>query len=373
MIHQKLFRKHQLDELKKEISKVETTKILVLRGASSYKNCGAEAFVNNLLDKKPITSFSDFSPNPNVTDLLNGIDVFHSGDFKMIIAIGGGSVLDMGKLISVFAHQTNHPQDIIKGRTSLLEMKTTLLAIPTTAGSGAEATQFAVVYMGKNKYSVESPIMLPDMVFLNPVFTEQTPAYLTACSGIDAFCQAVESVWSVNANKESEEIALLAIKKIIQFLKDAVHHDDSLARAEMQEAAFLAGKAINITKTTAPHALSYSFTSFYGLPHGHAVALSLPFFFEFNSSLTKNDCVDSRGVDAVKKRIEKIADIFGTTMDHARTFLENFISDIGLEMNIQQLIPDFNPDFIIKNVNLERLKNNPRLVLEQDIVEFLKS
>lgn len=371
-MRQKVFRKHQLGDLKKMLDSIDVSKILLVRGKSSFINSGAGRFIDDIMNSKSITSFSDFSPNPNITDLRKGTEVFKSGNFEIIIAIGGGSVMDMGKLISIFAHQSNNFEDIIKGKQLLSETKTPLLAIPTTAGSGAEATRFAVVYIGKNKFSVESPLMRPDFVYLDAAFSESASAYLTACSGADAFCQAVESVWSVNANEESVELALQAIEKTVQHLNDAVHDNDRLARAEMQEAAFLAGKAISITKTTAPHALSYAFTSFYGIPHGHAVALSLPFFMDFNYALSNQNCTDRRGSAAVKNRMDKIFTCLNTTHKNAGTFLNTFFSKSGLEMSIKKLIPDFNPDVIVDHVNFERLRNNPRVVVKTDIIDFLK-
>jgi len=209
-------------------------------------------------------------------------------------------VMDMAKLISIFAHQSGDFKTIVEGTSPLIAKKTPLLAIPTTAGSGAEATGFAVVYIGKQKYSVAHAFMLPDMVYLDASFSLKAGKYLTACTGLDALCQAIESVWSVNATGQSQAFALQAIKVIYENLEKAVQMNDVTAKENLQQAAYLAGKAINITKTTAPHALSYAFTSYYGIPHGHAVALSLPFFLNFNYHLDQDNCTDPRGADAVK-------------------------------------------------------------------------
>jgi alcohol dehydrogenase class IV len=141
----------------------------------------------------------------------------------------------------------------------------------------------------------------------------------------------------------------------------------------MLEAAHLSGKAINITRTTAPHALSYAFTSYYNIPHGHAVALTLPLFLEFNYSVREDDCTDPRGADSVRSRIDKILEILNTDIEHGCVRLEEFIGSIGVNLDIAALTDSFDPDIIIDNVNRERLTNNPRLVSKNDILKMLQN
>lgn len=371
MIEQEVFYKKQYAELKKTIHNYAANEIFVVRGNHSFKASGADAFLLDLVEKDNYTSFFEFNPNPQLTDLKKGIDLFKQGNFKYIIAIGGGSVLDMAKLISVFAHQSQDIELYVKGDAKLNDLKTPLLAIPTTAGTGAEATHFAVLYINKNKYSVAHTAILPDLVYLSPEFSGAANSYLTACTGLDAFSQAIESIWSVNANAESIKYASEAIKLTWNYLQEAVKINDDEAKLHMQKAAFLAGKAINITKTTAPHALSYAFTSYYNIPHGHAVAISLPFFLEYNHQLTEVDCTDKKGMQEVKNRIQIILDILEASIDNVEEILLRFFLSIGIKINLQELISDFDSNIITNNVNLERLSNNPRKVSTEIIEGFL--
>lgn len=368
---QKVFRKDQLDELREMLRGFGTGKIFVVRGEGSFVASGAEAFVKLLTGGSEADSFHDFDPNPQLKDLIRGVEIFRNGNYKLILAIGGGSVLDMAKLISVFAHQEADITDIVQRKSPVKEIKTPLLAVPTTAGSGAEATKFAVLYMDKKKYSVEHPLILPNHVYLSSGFTLTASPYLTACTGLDAFCQAVESTWSVNANAKSQEVALRATDLVWNNLQQAVHENSAPAREKMAEAAYLAGWAINITRTTAPHALSYAFTSFYGIPHGHAVALSLPFFISFNHDVTNDACTDPRGPGSVKERIEKVLDILKTDIGKAPGLLTGFFNGIGINVNPYDLIDGFDPQIITDHVNMERLTNNPRTVTKKDILTFL--
>lgn len=373
MIDQTVFLQKELEKLKQWVKKAAPKKIFLVRGDKSYQNSGAVDFVNQVFGNQEIVSFYDFDPNPQLEDLKKGIALFKQGYFDLILAIGGGSVLDMAKLISVFSHQKNKLEDLILVKAQIEEIKTPLLAVPTTAGTGAEATQFAVLYMGKKKYSVANPSILPDLVYLNSSFSKSASSYLTACTGLDAFCQAVESLWSVNANKESEEYSLRAIELIWKNLFKAVQENNDVSKEMMQEASFIAGKAINITKTTAPHALSYAFTSYYDIPHGHAVALSLPFFLKYNYQVTEADCTDTKGAIAVVDRINKLLNILNVNFETSDTELKAFFNSLGININISTLIKSFDATIIIDNINLERLSNNPRLVSKKAIGKFLEN
>ncbi|MBI9066754.1 MAG: phosphonoacetaldehyde reductase [Salinivirgaceae bacterium] len=370
-MQQKVFRENQLDNLKSLIKNIDSEKIFLVRANKSYHTSGAELFINQLVNNSALTSFYDFDPNPQLEDLKKGISIFQKGNFDLILCIGGGSVLDMAKLISVFAHQNNNFEDLVIGKAKLENTKTPIVAIPTTAGTGAEATHFAVLYINKKKYSIGHSAILPDIVYISADFSLSANAYLTACTGLDAFCQAVESLWSVNTNAESEIFALEAIEMIWHNLQKAVQENDKASKSIMQEASFLAGKAINITKTTAPHALSYAFTSYYNIPHGHAVALSLPFFLEYNYGLTNIDCTDKSDPQKVKQRIDKLLNILNININDSQNVLVKFFESLGVNINISEIIENFDPNIIIDNVNFERLSNNPRLVSKEDISNFL--
>jgi len=360
------------NNLRKYFTDLNIRKVFVVRGKKSFNTTGADKFINNLLERVEYNSFYDFNTNPQFSDLKKGIELFNSNKYDLIIAIGGGSVLDMAKLISVFAYQSKDIEDIVKGKSKIKNTKTPLIAIPTTAGTGAEATHFAVLYIDKTKYSVAHKLILPDAVYLSPEFTYSAGAYLTACTGLDAFCQAVESAWSVNANNESQDYSFKAIDIIWNNLAKAVNENDKKAKDKLLQAAYLAGKAINITKTTAPHAISYAFTSYYGIPHGHAVALSLPFFFKYNYNVSDTDCTDKRGAGEVKKRIDKILNILNTDIDTVEKTLIQFFDNLGVNTTIGELIENFDKNLIINNVNAERLGNNPRKVTAQTIADLLK-
>jgi alcohol dehydrogenase len=345
-------------------------RVLLVRGNKSYINSYAKSMIEPHLESIKVTEFSEFSNNPKIEDVSLGIQIFNLNECQAIIAVGGGSVLDMAKLIKAF-----HDSDDDISREVLANhvgsCSTPLIAFPTTAGSGSEATQFAVVYVDQKKFSVSDEKLLPELAFLISEFTHSASSYLSASTGMDALSQSIESFWSVNSTEESREYSKEALQKLWKFLPRAVLDNDVAAKSEVMHASHLAGKAINIAKTTAAHAISYSFTSYHGIPHGHAVALTLPFFCGYNSKVGPKDCNDERGSDYVKGILSHIRKIVGE--NDLEQGLRSFIATLGLKLTIPMTahVVDKDIDKILGNINAQRMKNNPRAVQIDELRDML--
>lgn len=351
-------------------------KIFLVTGKNSFRKSGAYLFIENLLsldDTLSIYQFSDFSPNPKLEDAKNGLDLYKKNKCDTIISIGGGSVMDMAKIIKAISN--NNVLDIEKlviTNSLNFSEKSPLIAIPTTSGSGSESTSFAVVYINEIKYSIQNKILLPECVVLDYKLTLSANPYQIACSGLDALCQAIESYWSVNSTKISKQFSKDAIKIIFENLEQAVNNSENInAKKKMLLGANYAGKAINISKTTAPHAFSYSLTSKFKIPHGHAVLLSLPKFLNYNYFVSGTNCNDSRGPSYVKKTIDDILEIFN--VKNPNEFIEliqKFASNIGVELNMNNLAISKEMIKNDLNVNVQRLSNNPRLLQNKNYIDF---
>lgn len=219
--------------------------------------------------------FGDVAPNPDERTVGACLAEYRRSGSDSIVAIGGGSVMDTAKLIIAFS--SGAPEaDILANRFAIGAGKPPYYAAPTSAGSGSESTHFAVYYKGGQKYSLANQGLKPDTVFLDPELTLTCPRMLTLASGCDAVCQAVESYWSKGANEETRAYSMEALPRLLSNLERAVDQPTDLqAREEMLYAANLAGRAIDISKTTAAHAMSYGLTSRYKLQHGLAVMLAM--------------------------------------------------------------------------------------------------
>ncbi|MEG1564611.1 MAG: iron-containing alcohol dehydrogenase, partial [Bacteroides sp.] len=241
-----------------------------------------------------------------------------------------------------------------------------LIALPTTAGTGSEATHFAVIYKNKIKYSVAHKDILPNIAVVAAEFTYNNTKYLTACTGFDALSQAIEAYWNVNATKESDEYAIKAIKLLWQNLPLVVNTPNKHIRDQVSIGAYWAGRAINITMTTAPHAFSYPFTTYYHYPHGHAVALTFPFWCKYNF---ENSSIATNTDWQLKKEILK--KLFDIKEDSAALeFFYSYINSIGLFYNLPI---DFDYNTIIENINFPRLKNNPIPISHITSITIMKS
>lgn len=361
-----------ISQLEDVLRQHQPKKILLVTGRQSFENNLHSKCLLALLNKYAYVQFNDFCPNPQWPDLARGIAVRREQHCDFIIAVGGGSVIDMAKLINLSCETDLLRANILLGESVQADLP--LIAIPTTAGTGSEATHFAVLYIDAVKYSIAHASLLPTYVFLDPKFLYSLPQSVAACAGLDALTQAIESFWSVRSTDISKNYATRAIDIILKNIILAVNHGNADAQFNMLIAANLAGKAINITKTTAPHALSYWLTSHLNIPHGHAVALMLPYFFHFNAAVTADSVLDKRGVHYVKNNMQALfqhlnvsgpaaaEDLFKTLMQQLRLAADLAEVGIATPTLMRQLI---------NHVNAERLANNPRCVTKRDLEQML--
>lgn len=348
--------------------------IFLVTNNASYAASGAQETLEEVfsLCGCEISHFSGFAPNPQIEDVCEGVKRFLTRDFDAVVAVGGGSAMDMAKLINVLSTAEGDFEAHIKQEMRLTHAARPLIAIPTTSGSGSEATHFAVVYIGKTKYSLAYDFMLPDVAIVDGQFTANLPAVITAYTGMDALCQAVESYWCIHSTDESKAYAAKAIELVLGNLETCVNAPDDASRQAMAQAAYDAGRAINITKTTAPHAISYPLTSYYHIPHGHAVALSLGDFLVFNYGVSDKDTNDTRGAVYVRRAIEELCSMMDVvTPVNAKKKIEKLMCNIGLETDFELLGVD-DIGVILNNVNTERLVNNPRKVDGTQLMAMLE-
>ena len=370
--------KNSLNNIKKIISDLDAKKILLVTGKGSYKKSGSEKKLFECLGDTVIERFFDFEANPNIKDVQVGIGIISSFKPDLVIAIGGGSVIDIAKLINIFAAHVKKEKEIyefVDKSESVNKPGLPLVAIPTTSGTGSEATHFAVVYIGNKKYSFAHKYVLPDFSIIDPSLSYSNPAYIKACSGFDALSQAIESFWAVGSTEESRGYSREAIRIILSSIEMAVVESDEKSMDRMSLAANLAGKGINISKTTAAHAVSYPITKFLDIPHGHAVALTLGSFFVINSNYSESQLNDVRGIDYfdnISKELLNLFDCSGSKQASEKWI--QIMTNVGLETNLKSIFRKKNIDYdlIKKEINLERLNNNPVKVNSSQIEDLFK-
>ena len=307
-----------------------------------------------------ITYFFDFKPNPTYESVCAGIKEFHKSGSNFILAIGGGSAIDVAKSIKLYANM-NEKLNYLKQEIVLNDI--VLMAVPTTAGTGSEATRYAVIYYENEKQSITHESIIPSVVLMDSSLLETLPNYQKKATLMDAFSHSIESYWSVNSTEESKEYSKKAISIILKNMKDYLN-DKKEVYEEMLMASNYAGKAINITQTTAGHAMCYKLTSLYNIAHGHAAILInsvlLPFMLD---NIYK--CSDFRGKDYLVETFKELGKILNCQNNtELKNYLKKLLKDLDL-YNINMNLNDI--DLLTNSVNETRLKNNPISLTKEDI------
>lgn len=335
-------------------------KILLVCGASIQQLKIGEYF-QALHQRKNIEviKFQDFQPNPRYESVEAGVRLFQKKKCDMIVAVGGGSAIDVAKCIKLFCCM-EPKESFLRRQIEPNDVK--LFVVPTTAGTGSEATRYAVIYDKGEKQSVQHDSCIPSAVLLDGTVLRTLPLYQKKATMLDALCHGIESFWSVNATDDSRKLSGEAISLIMEYKEEYLANHDR-GNDRMLKAANIAGKAINITQTTAGHAMCYKLTTLYGIPHGHGAALCvdrlLPYLY---SHIDK--CRDPRGKSYLQTIFMELAQAMGCGDVKEAIELYHHVL-IGLDLPKIRLNTSKDLEILVKSVNMERLKNTPVEITEE--------
>ena len=326
-----------------------------------------EAFERKLSEVSVgVVRFSNFQPNPLYENVVEGVAVLRKEKCDSIIAVGGGSAMDVAKCIKLYSNLPGDGRDGSWLKASIIPNELPFLAMPTTAGTGSEATRFAVIYFRGEKQSVTSESFIPETVLMDPTVLKTLPTYQKKATMCDALCHAIESFWSVNSTEKSKEFSSEAIKSILFHMDGYLANTDE-GNAGMLMAAHKAGMAINITQTTAGHAMCYKISTLFGVAHGHAAVLCDRVLFQWMIGNTVK-CIDPRGEGYLQTCLDEIGRAMGCADAEAGALkLVDVFNKLGLE------IPKANNEEfeVLKNsVNPDRLRNHP-VALDLNTIDAL--
>ena len=344
-------------------------KIFVLCGKKSFVNSGAENLLKKIKNSEVKLLYKK-SEIPILEELIEIIKEIQNFKPDLFLAIGGGAVIDYAKIVNVVELREDLAELIVNYKYPFNKKYTKLAVIPTTAGSGAEVTSNAVIYVDGIKHSFESELLLPDHFFLVPEFLISAPNKIKASAGFDAIAQALESLVSRKSNDKSVEYASKSLRVSVNSFISFINDPNMKNATEMSIASNLAGKAISISKTTAPHATSYPFTSLFNISHGHAVGLFFEKFFKFNyEHLNKSET--SFDLNERFNLIFKLFDVPDINSFNSK------ISLIKKQAKLEDDLTKLNIDIIkssedvLKGINLLRLGNNPVKIDGKDILNII--
>lgn len=240
-------------------------------------------------------------PNPTIENIEEALEQYKAANCKGIIAFGGGSPIDCAKGVGARLARPEKSIPQMKGELKIRKRIPSIIAVPTTAGTGSEATVAAVVTNSQTheKYAINDMSLIPHYAVLDPLLTVQLPPHITSTTGIDALTHAIEAY--IGKSNTSETIAYCeeAVKLIFDHIYEAFANGTNLeARTKMQKAAYLAGMAFTRAYVGNVHAIAHTLGGFYGVPHGLANAIILPYVLTYYGK-------------SVHKSLAKLADIVG--------------------------------------------------------------
>lgn len=278
-----------------------------------------------------VNEITDLAREPGVEDVDAVMAAARTFEPDCVVGIGGGSVLDVAKLCAVLVKSEHSVLDLLDG-TPVPAHSTFTCLVPTTAGTGSEGTKNAIIAIPsrQTKGAVVHERLLPDLVFLDPALTLSLPRHMTASTGMDALCHAMECFISRKANEMSDLLATDAMRRIARSLRKAADDERNIdARSDMLLASYYAGMCITLAGTNAVHALSYPLGVEYHVPHGQANAMLLPVVMEQNAL-------------ALPEKTRTAAECFGydagdggqSPAEYLVAELHSLVADLGIETSL---------------------------------------
>jgi alcohol dehydrogenase class IV len=267
-----------------EAQRLGATKALIVTDESIKKMGVLEKVVTPLKGAVDVEIFDRVESEPTLQAAETIGIAARAANYNLVVGVGGGSVLDMAKVASAVIANPRQPVTEFLGANKIANPSVPKILIPTTAGTGAEATPYALIISEGKKKAIASPYNLADVILISPSFTATMPPEVTAATGMDAMSHAIEAVLSLGANPLTDSFALEAIRKIADNIEEAFVHGDNLdARLTLSIAAMLAGMAFGNAGVIAGHAAAHTIGARYKISHAKSSALTLPYIMEYNA------------------------------------------------------------------------------------------
>lgn len=341
----------EIGKLKDIASELKCEKGLLVSDPFFAKSGLAEKIMADS-DGAIVDIFSELSPNPDVTEVDACAKVIRENNFGFVVALGGGSALDCAKAASCVALTDDSIRKYHGTGVPMPAEHLPLIAVPTTAGTGSEVTCVSVLTDHENgkKAPINSNSFYPAVAIIDPELTYSMPPKVTASTGIDVLCHAVEGYWSKGHQPICDALAIHASTLVFKYLYRAfVNGSDAEAREKMAEASVIAGLAFTLPKTTSSHACSFPLTNIYHIPHGEACGLTLDYFMRVNAKHDEDGRVHALAKAVGFKNAEEMADA-----------IADLKKRLGLRTDLKDFeLTDEQVDELVKISHHPNLLNNP--------------
>ena len=358
-----------IDSLKEVVADFNARNVLIISD-KGVAGAGLIARPQALVEEAgaSVSIIDDTPPEPSVEQVESILAAAQGTAWDLVIGIGGGSAMDVAKIVAVMLNNDVKLRDLLN-KAPIPRRGIPTVMVPTTAGTGSEATPNSIILVPEDelKVGIVSPKLMPDCVILDPQMTLGLPPSITASTGMDALCHAIECYTSKRGNPFSEMIALKAIRLISRSIREAFKNGKNLdARHDMLLGAFYGGMCIATSSTTAVHALAYPLGGKYRIAHGISNAILLPYVMQFNAVGNEakfRDIAEAMGID-----IARLSDAEATQAFIAALFAFNHDLEIPADLkrwNITEADLETLVEGAAKVTRL--LDNNPRPMNKDDI------
>jgi alcohol dehydrogenase len=341
------------------------------------KGIGSLGLMNGLLlqmdaESLNYTVYDKTVPNPTIENIEDALSIYHMNNCEAIIAFGGGSPMDCAKGVAARVARPDRTIPQMRGQLKVRKRIPTLFAIPTTAGTGSEATLAAVISNPETheKYAVNDSVLIPHYAVLDPLLTVKLPPRITSTTGMDALTHAVEAYIGRSRTKETIQCSKEAVSLIFANLYGAYSEGENIhARTSMQKASYLAGVAFTRAYVGYVHAIAHTLGGFYSIPHGLANAIILPHVLEYHGA-------------SVHKQLAELADTAGisqagdTAEQKASSFIEaikKLNEDMDIPAKVSGIVESDIP-LMVKRALAEAnpLYPVPKILTEKDLFELYR-
>lgn len=325
---------HSVARVGREAEKYSDGNVLLIT-SKSHGELGAVARIKGDLESRgfEVFIFTGVESEPSIKTASQIYTEYVDKHISLLVGLGGGSVMDISKLMVPCLHDKFHPKDVARGQSTPLARGVPLFLIPTTSGTGSEVTPFFVVSDGNDKVLQNSPFYYPDLTFVDPVITATMPPMLTAITGMDALSHAIEGMMNTQANPFSDILCLGAVELAGAFLRRAVSNgNDMEARFQVALASVMAQLGMVMSGATYAHSVTYIIAKYKPTPHGLGCALGLPYIMAYNAKAASGKLAAI--AEALGGSVLKMSNL--KAAQSAAGLVRALMQDIGLPVTLKE-------------------------------------
>ncbi len=339
------------------------SRVFLVTGQSHLRRSGILHQVLEGIGSSRITLFDRVAPFPGPQLVAEAVDACRQSSPQVVVAIGGGSVIDVGKLVGVLAAHEGPPENYLAGERTIIHGGLPFIAVPTTSGSSSEVTSGAAVWDWEARRSINfiHTKLFPDVAIVDPDLAMTMPKELAAITGIDAFTSAFESYWSKESEPVSDALDLQVIRWFGSYLESSCNNADLDSRSWCSLAATMSGVAYSNSHPNVCHAIGSPLTLFWKVDHGQAVGVTLATMLRWTAP-------------AIANKLSALWEALGVTdLEEATRRIVEIMKNCGLKTNLSDLgVTTDSLDTLVEHTRWDRVTALPTSLGHDDLKGLLR-